>query len=101
MWIDCDYLFHIMNSIPKTNKNFSRDGENDRKRVMNDRESSLESKVYSSHKQSEDDKCVAFNIEEGNEQKDSSVENNISSFPEKQYEHSVLGEGDMKQKDKM
>ena len=101
MWIDCDYLFHIMNSILKTNKSFPRDGENDRERMMNDHESSIESKVYSSHKQSGDDKCVAFNIEEGNEQKESTVENNISSFRERQYQNSVSEEGDMKQKDKM
>ena len=101
MWIDCDYLFQIMNSIPKTNKKFSRDGQNDKKCVMKDDESSLESKVYSSHKQNEDDKCVAFNIEEGNERVDSSVENNISSFRERQYQNSLSEEGDLKQKDKM
>ena len=101
MWIDCDYLFHIMNSIPKTNKIFSRDGENDRKRVMNDRESSLESNQYSSYKQNEDDKSVAFNIEEGNEQIDGSVENDFSSFREKQYKNSASEEGHMKQTDKM
>ena len=90
-----------MNSIPKTNKNFPRGGENDRKRVMNDRESSLESKVYSSHKQNEDDKSVFYNIEEGNEQVDVSVENDFSPFRDKKCQNSVSEEGDMKQKDKM
>ena len=101
MWIDCDYLFHIMKSIPKTDKGFQRDGENDRKSVTNDRESSIESKVHSSYKQNEDDKSVFFNIEEGNEQVDVSVENDFSPFRDKKCQNSVSEEGDMKQKDKM